>query len=381
MKNIAVLGSSGSIGQSTLEVVRNLPGQFKIVALSVNSDIVKLKQQIDEFHPKLVCVGNPRQAAKLSVSLGSSVKVLSGAEGLEELVNYRDVQQVMVAITGSAALAPLISAIKSGKEIALANKEALVMAGVLVMRLAKEHKVLIRPVDSEQSAIWQSLGGQNALSVKQVYLTASGGPLWNLPRSKFKQVTIERVLRHPRWKMGKKITVDSATLMNKGLELLEAMFLFNIGVEKIKVLIHPEALIHSMVEFNDGVIMAQLSATDMRVPIQYALSYPERLANKFAGIDFYALSKIHFAKPDLGKFPSLALAYQAARELGTMPAVLNAANEVGVDRFLAKKINFLTIPRIVEKVMQRHSKVVNPTLNQIMCADAWARQEAFALSS
>ena len=177
MKNIAVLGSSGSIGQSTLEVVRNLPGQFKIVALSVNSDIVKLKQQIDEFHPKLVCVGNPRQAAKLSVSLGSSVKVLSGAEGLEELVNYRDVQQVMVAITGSAALAPLISAIKSGKEIALANKEALVMAGVLVMRLAKEHKVLIRPVDSEQSAIWQSLGGQNALSVKQVYLTASGGPL------------------------------------------------------------------------------------------------------------------------------------------------------------------------------------------------------------
>jgi 1-deoxy-D-xylulose-5-phosphate reductoisomerase len=380
MKNIAVLGSSGSIGQSTLEVVRSLPGRFRIVALSVNSDIVKLKQQIEEFQPKLVCVGNPQAAAKLRVSLGSSLKVLCGPEGLEELVKHKDVQQVMVAITGSSALAPLISAIKSGKEIALANKEALVMAGFILMRLAREHKVLIRPVDSEQSAIWQSLGGQSALSVKQVYLTASGGPLWSLPRSKFKRVTLEKVLQHPRWKMGKKITVDSATLMNKGLELLEAMFLFNLEAEKIKVLIHPEALIHSMVEFNDGVIMAQLSVTDMRVPIQYALSYPQRLPNQLAGIDFYALSKLRFVKPDLGKFPCLALAYQAARDLGTMPAVLNAANEAAVDRFLAKKINFPAIPKIVQKVMQRHARIANPDLNQIICADAWARQEALALA-
>jgi 1-deoxy-D-xylulose-5-phosphate reductoisomerase len=380
MKNIAVLGSSGSIGQSTLEVVRSLPGRFRIVALSVNSDIVKLKQQIEEFQPKLVCVGNPQAAAKLRVSLGSSLKVLCGPEGLEELVKHKDVQQVMVAITGSSALAPLISAIKSGKEIALANKEALVMAGFILMRLAREHKVLIRPVDSEQSAIWQSLGGQSALSVKQVYLTASGGPLWSLPRSKFKRVTLEKVLQHPRWKMGKKITVDSATLMNKGLELLEAMFLFNLEAEKIKVLIHPEALIHSMVEFNDGVIMAQLSVTDMRVPIQYALSYPQRLPNQLAGIDFYALSKLRFVKPDLGKFPCLALAYQAACDLGTMPAVLNAANEAAVDRFLAKKINFPAIPKIVQKVMQRHARIANPDLNQIICADAWARQEALALA-
>ncbi len=381
MKNLAVLGSSGSIGQSTLEVVRSLPQQFKIVALSVNSDIVKLKQQIEEFKPKLVCVVDSRAAAKLNASLrGSSVKVLSGQEGLNELVKDKDVQQVMVAITGAAALTPLISAIKSGKEIVLANKEALVMAGVILMRLAREHKVLIRPVDSEQSAIWQSLGGQDEADVRQVYLTASGGPLWNLPRNKFKQVTIEKVLQHPRWKMGKKITVDSATLMNKGLELLEAMFLFNLGVEKIKVLIHPEALIHSMVEFNDGVIMAQLSVTDMRVPIQYALAYPKRLPNKLAGIDFYALSKLHFAKPDLGRFPCLELAYQAARDLGTMPAVLNAANETSVEMFLKKKINFLTIPKIVQKVMQRHARIASPNLNQIMCADAWARQEVYVLA-
>ncbi|MFH1281285.1 MAG: 1-deoxy-D-xylulose-5-phosphate reductoisomerase [Candidatus Omnitrophota bacterium] len=380
MKKVAVLGSSGSIGQSTLEVVRSLPGQFKIVALSVNSDIVKLKQQIKEFQPKLVCVRDPRAAAKLSASLGSSMKVLCGPEGLEELVKDKDIQQVMVAITGAAALAPLISAIKSGKEIALANKEALVMAGAMLMRLAREHKVLIRPVDSEQSAIWQSLGGQRAVNVKQVYLTASGGPLWSLPRSKFKRVTIEKVLRHPRWKMGQKITVDSATLMNKGLELLEAIFLFDLGVEKIKVLIHPEALIHSMVEFNDGVIIAQLSVTDMRVPIQYALSYPQRLPSALGGIDFYSLSKLHFAKPNLGKFPCLRLAFQAARDLGTMPAVLNAANEVSVERFLKKKISFLSIPKIVEKVMQRHARIASPNLCQIMCADAWAREEAFALA-
>ena len=380
MKNIAVLGSSGSIGQSTLKVVRSLPREFKIVALSVNSDIVKLKQQIKEFQPKLVCVGDPRAAAKLKVTLGSSIKVLCGQEGLEELVKDKDVQQVMIAITGSAALAPLINTIKSGKEIALANKEALVMAGAMVMRLAKEYKVLIRPVDSEQSAIWQSLGSQVSVNVRQVYLTASGGPLLNLPLNRFKQVTVEKVLQHPRWKMGAKITVDSATLMNKGLELLEAMFLFNLGVEKMKVLIHPEALIHSMVEFNDGVIMAQLSVTDMRIPIQYALSYPKRLPNHLCGIDFYALRKLHFAKPDLGKFPCLALAYQAARDLGTMPAVLNAANEASVDRFLAKKISFSSIPKIVEKVMRRHTGISDPDLGDIMEADAWARQEAIGLA-
>jgi 1-deoxy-D-xylulose-5-phosphate reductoisomerase len=376
MKKIAVLGSSGSIGQSTLAVVRSLPQQFKVVALSVNADIIKLKQQIKEFRPRLVCVRDKQAAWKLKLELGSLTKVLCGEEGLAELISDKEIQQIMFAISGSVALGPLISAIKNRKDIALANKEALVMAGPLIMRLAKKHKVLILPVDSEQSAIWQSLGGLSQASVRHVYLTASGGPLRNLARSKFKQVTIAKVLQHPCWKMGRKITVDSATLMNKGLELLEAMFLFNLGVEKIKVLIHPEALIHSMVEFNDGVIMAQLSVADMRIPIQYALSYPKRLPGKLRGIDFYTLKKLHFGKPDLEKFPSLALAYRAAHDLGTMPAVLNAANEESVNYFLNKKISFLTISKIVEKVMRRHARVACPDFTDIMAADIWAREEA-----
>ncbi|PIQ90111.1 MAG: 1-deoxy-D-xylulose-5-phosphate reductoisomerase [Candidatus Omnitrophica bacterium CG11_big_fil_rev_8_21_14_0_20_41_12] len=376
MKRIAVLGSSGSIGQSTLAVARSMPRQFKVVALSVNSDIVTLKQQIKEFKPRLVCVRDSCAAFKLKADIGSLTKVLSGDEGLDELVKDKEIQQIMFAISGSAALGPLISAIKAGKDIALANKEALVMAGPIVMRLAKKYKVNILPVDSEQSAIWQSLGGLDAHNVRQVYLTASGGPLRKLAVNKFKDVTIARVLRHPRWKMGKKITVDSATLMNKGLELLEAMFLFNLEAGKIKILIHPEALIHSMVEFNDGVTMAQLSVTDMRIPIQYALSFPERLSCKLGGVDFYRLGKLHFEKPDLKKFPCLRLANQAAQELGSMPAVLNAANEESVNFFLNGKINFLTIPKIVEKVMRAHAKITNPGLADIFACDRWAREEA-----
>jgi len=375
MKKIAVLGSSGSIGQSTLAVVRSLPKEFKILALSVNSDIVKLRQQIEEFHPATVCVRDKEAAARLRAQVGSLTKVLCGEEGLDELVRDKRIQQIMFAISGSAALGPLICAIKNGKDIALANKETIVMAGPIIMRLAKKYKVKILPVDSEQSAIWQSLAGLDQSNVRRVYLTASGGPFRKLPANKFRQVSIEKVLRHPRWKMGKKITVDSATLMNKGLELLEAMFLFNLGAEKIKVLIHPESLIHSMVEFNDGVIMAQLAVTDMRIPIQYALAYPRRLPCPLAGIDFYRLSKLHFEKPDLKKFPSLMLAYQAARDLGTMPAVLNAANEESVNYFLNKRINFLTIPKIVEKVMRAHAKITNPDLRQVLAADAWAREE------
>ena len=375
MKKIAVLGSSGSIGLSTLEVVRSLPDKFKIVALSVNSDISKLKQQIDEFQPRFVCVRDKQSAYKLGASVGSRVKIFCGEEGLDQLVKDKQIEQIMFAISGAAALRPLISAIKAGKSIALANKEAIVMAGPMIMCLAAKYKVKILPVDSEQSAIWQSLGGQSTTNVRRVYLTASGGPLRSLALNKFKQVTIEKVLRHPRWKMGKKITVDSATLMNKGLELLEAMFLFNLSVDKIKILIHPEALIHSMVEFNDGVIMAQLSVTDMRIPIQYALAYPERLQNSLAGIDFCCLHKLHFEKPDLNKFPSLTLAYQAARDLGTMPAVLNASNEESVNNFLNKKINFLTIPKIVDKVMRKHQKKANPDLLDIISADTWAREE------
>jgi len=233
------------------------------------------------------------------------------------------------------------------------------------------------PVDSEQSAIWQALLGQDHASIRSIYLTASGGPLRSVSKKKLNSVTIDNVLRHPRWKMGKKISVDSATLMNKGLELLEAMFLFNVGREKIKVLIHPEALIHSMVEFVDAVVIAQLAATDMRIPIQYALAYPKRLANQLPRINFYSLKEVHFAKPDFNKFPCLGLAYEAARQLGSAPAVLNAANEVCVESFLKGRIKFMSIPKVIEKIMCKHRNLVNPSLKGIMQADAWARVEAY----
>jgi len=377
VKNIAVLGSTGSIGTSTLDVVRKFPSNFRVVALSVNSDIDSLYKQIKEFKPQNVCVRDESKARLLAKKLSTSTKVYCGDIGLEELVKDKCIDQVMFAISGAAALGPLISAIKSGKDIALANKEALVMAGQIIMRLAAKNKVNILPVDSEQSAIWQALLGQDHASIRSIYLTASGGPLRSVSKKKLNSVTIDNVLRHPRWKMGKKISVDSATLMNKGLELLEAMFLFNVGREKIKVLIHPEALIHSMVEFVDAVVIAQLAATDMRIPIQYALAYPKRLANQLPRINFYSLKEVHFAKPDFNKFPCLGLAYEAARQLGSAPAVLNAANEVCVESFLKGRIKFMSIPKVIEKIMCKHRNLVNPSLKGIMQADAWARVEAY----
>jgi 1-deoxy-D-xylulose-5-phosphate reductoisomerase len=390
MKNIAVLGSTGSIGESTLDVIRKFPNDFRAVSLSVNSDINGLYKQIKEFKPFSVCVRDKSAAGQLSARINSSTKIYCGDEGLEELVKDKRINQVMFALSGSAALLPLVSAIKSNKDIALANKEALVMAGQIIMRLVAKHKVMILPVDSEQSAIWQVLSGHAGestrpywtgrcallRSVRSIYLTASGGPFRSKLKKKLSSVTVNDVLRHPRWKMGKKITVDSATLMNKGLELLEAMFLFNLEAAKIKILIHPEAIIHSMVEFEDGVVMAQLSVADMRFPIQYALSYPKRLRNNLPRVDFYRLKRLNFEKPDFDKFPCLGLAYQAAKDLGSVPAVLNAANEVSVNSFLDKRIGFLDIAEIVYKVMHRHRRVGNPDLAQVMQADAWARQEA-----
>lgn len=381
MKNIAVLGSTGSIGESTLDVIRKFPDDFRVVSLSVNSDINGLYKQIKEFKPFSVCVRDKSAAGQLSARINSSTKIYCGNEGLEELVKDKRISQVMFALSGSAALPPLVSAIKSNKDIALANKEALVMAGQIIMRMAAKHKVMILPVDSEQSAIWQILSGRAGESVRSVYLTASGGPFRDKLKKKLTSVTVSEVLRHPRWKMGRKITVDSATLMNKGLELLEAMFLFNLEAVKIKVLIHPEAIIHSMVEFEDGVVMAQLSAPDMRFPIQYALSYPKRLKNNLERVDFYRLKRLNFEKPDFDKFPCLGLAYQAAKDLGSAPAVLNAANEVSVNSFLDKKIGFLDIAKIVYKVMRRHRRVDNPDLAQVMQLDAWAREEAKGIIS
>jgi len=376
MKNIAIFGSTGSIGRNTLSVIRRFPDKFKAVALSVDSDIKTLYLQVKEFRPFFVCIRNKEAAFRLKKVLGHKINIYSGDEGLLEFAKDKRINQCVFAISGSAALRPLLSAIKSGKNIALANKEALVMAGPLIMRMAGKSKIKIVPVDSEQSAIWQCLQGQDRSRLKTIYLTASGGPLLNAKDAALRRVSVLRVLKHPRWKMGRKITVDSATLMNKGLEFLEAMFLFNVNRKMIKILIHPEALVHSMVEFVDGVILAQLSKTDMRVPIQYALSYPDRLDNASSGIDFYKLKALNFSKPDCLKFPCLSLAYQAARELGTLPAVMNAANELAVGEFLDARIKFTAIPEIVAKVMRKHKNTLNPDLSDICKADIWARQEA-----
>lgn len=380
MKNIAIFGSTGSIGRNALSVIRRFPDKFKVVGLSVNSDIRGLYSQVQEFHPSYVCIRDEESALKFKKILGRKIKVYSADEGLIQFAQEKNIDQSLFAISGSAALAPLLSSIESGKDIALANKEALVMAGPLIMRMAKKAGIKVIPIDSEQSAIWQCLYGQGRARLNTIYLTASGGPLLNESVASLRRVSLFKVLKHPRWKMGKKITVDSATLMNKGLEFLEAMFLFNVSHKMIKVLIHPQALVHSMVEFIDGVVLAQLSQTDMRIPIQYALSYPDRLNGFSSGINFYNLKALNFSKPDCLRFPCLSLAYQAARELGSLPAVMNAANEVAVNKFMDGRIKFMDIPRIVSKVMRSHRNNKAPGLNDILKADAWARQEAYGLS-
>ncbi|MBU0709323.1 MAG: 1-deoxy-D-xylulose-5-phosphate reductoisomerase [Candidatus Omnitrophica bacterium] len=377
MKNIAILGSTGSIGENTLAVIRNHPDKFKIIALSTNSKIDILERQIKEFDPLFVCVRNRQAAERLKVRLRPSIKLFEGEKGLHSLVKQKRVELVLLAISGSAALSPLLKAIEAKKRIALANKEALVMAGPIIMAKAREKKVKILPIDSELSAIWQCLTGKDQSRLKNIYLTASGGPFRQASAKDLRNITVARVIKHPRWKMGRKISVDSATLMNKGLELLETMFLFGIPCNKIKILIHPEAIVHSMVEFVDGVVIAQLSATDMRIPIQYALSYPRRLENKLPGIDFYKLKELNFQKPDFRKFPCLELAYRAAKKLGTAPCVLNAANEVVVEEFLQNKLDFISIPKVIKKVLDKHRNNSNPNLSDIRKAYSWARAEAY----
>lgn len=378
MQNIAILGSTGSIGQSSLKVVRNFPDKFKVFGLAANSRIDLLYPQIKEFHPAYVCLKDIGAARQLKSRLKrSGIKVLAGDDGLACMLEDRRIDKVLLSISGSSALWPLLRAIENKKEIALANKEALVMAGPVIMAAAKRHQVNIIPVDSEQSAIWQCLRQEVRAQVKNIYLTASGGPFRKSSRVRLKNISVAQALRHPRWKMGKKISVDSATLMNKGLELLEAVYLFGIEPEKIKILIHPEAIIHSMVEFVDGVVLAQLSVTDMRIPIQYALSYPERLPNGLPSVNFCHIARLNFEKPDFRRFPCLSLAYAAAKKGGTAPCVLNAANEVSVDAFLRKRLKFLNIPKVIGKVLSRQKNILKPCLKEILQADAWAREEAY----
>ncbi|MCM8795717.1 MAG: 1-deoxy-D-xylulose-5-phosphate reductoisomerase [Candidatus Omnitrophica bacterium] len=379
MQRIAVLGSTGSVGRNTLEVIKAFPHKFCVVGLTTNSRIDILYQQIRDFQPALIAVKDEVAARRLEQRLNLKkykYKLFVGKEGLKEIVKDKRIDKILLAISGADALLPLLSAIENKKDIALANKEALVMAGRIIIEKAKRNKVKILPVDSEASAIWQCLEGQDKKKLKNIYLTASGGPFRRMQRSQLKDISINRVLKHPRWKMGKKISVDSATLMNKGFEVLEIMSLFNVSLDKIKVVIHPEAIIHSMVEFIDGSILAQLSVTDMRLPIQYALSYPRRLPSKLPAIDFFRLKALHFEKPNLKHFPCLELAYQAGLKMGTMPAVLNAANDISVNAFLEKKLDFVSIPVVIEKVLSRHKNITNPDLENILSADSWARDEA-----
>ncbi|MBF0569485.1 MAG: 1-deoxy-D-xylulose-5-phosphate reductoisomerase [Candidatus Omnitrophica bacterium] len=376
-KRIAILGSTGSIGLNTLEVIRRHPDRFEVVALSALNNVVVLSKQFKEFKPRYVAIGETK-AQELKSSIAGNVKIFDAQHDLPGIVARKDVDVVVLAITGAAALDSFLSAAKAGKTIAPANKEALVMAGEIIMKAACNGGAQVIPVDSEQSAIFQCLQGHRSKDIRRVHLTASGGPLKDVPASQHGRLTVQQVLRHPRWQMGAKITVDSATLMNKGFEVIEAQRLFDLTTDQVKVVIHPEAIIHSMVEYRDGSVIAQMGVTDMRIPIQYALSYPKRFLTGLQPLDLIKTKSLTFEAPDLKKFPSLALAYHASREGGSVPAVLNAADEVAVEAFLDKKLAFMSIYKLVEKVVKAHTKVKAPSLKEIKQADVWARSQAAA---
>ncbi|MGN1183737.1 MAG: 1-deoxy-D-xylulose-5-phosphate reductoisomerase [Oliverpabstia sp.] len=365
-KTIAILGSTGSIGTQTLEVVRE-NGDITVAALSAGSNITLLEQQVREFSPRLVAVWNPEKAAELKTRLADmKVKVVSGMEGLLELAVLEEVEILVTAIVGMIGIRPTMAAIEAGKDIALANKETLVTAGHLIMPLAKEKGVRILPVDSEHSAIFQAIQGSGRKEIHKLLITASGGPFRGRKREELEHVQVEDALKHPNWAMGRKITIDSATLVNKGLEVMEARWLFDVDLDHIQVVVQPKSIIHSMVEFVDGAVLAQLGTPDMKLPIQYALYYPERRYLPGERLDLSALKEITFDNPDMDTFKGLPLAMQASRLGGSMPTVFNAANERAVAMFLNKQIGFLDIYRIIEESMERHEIIQNPVLDQIL---------------
>lgn len=377
--NIAILGSTGSIGRQALDVVRRFPERFKVVALAAGRNWPLLLEQIKEFHPRLAALAGKSEARELRENIpgGLKVELIYGDEGLQAAATFPDADVVLTAVTGTVGLPPTVAALKAGKDIALANKETLVAAGPLIMDLAKGLKRRILPVDSEHSAVWQCLNGERPGEVAKIILTASGGPFRREP-AHLSEVTVEMALAHPNWNMGRKITIDSATLMNKGLEVIEARWLFDVDYHNIQVVIHPQSIIHSMVEYRDGSVMAQLGPPDMRIPIQYALAYPQRLANPLPRLDWHSMRDLTFEEPDLTRFPSLRLAYEAGRAGGTLPAVLNAANEVAVEAFLNERIKFTGISEIVTRVIERHTSIAAPELEEILAADQWARECARA---
>jgi 1-deoxy-D-xylulose-5-phosphate reductoisomerase len=383
MKKICILGSTGSIGRQALDVVRHLSGALKISALTAHSNLRMLKTQISEFRPEAASIWSEDSANELRAwcrAKGFRTSISSGEAGLIEAVECGSSRLVLSSVVGSAGLRPLMAAIRLGKDIALANKEALVIAGSIVMSEAKRRGSAILPVDSEHSAIFQCLKNEDPGSVRRIFLTASGGPFYR-SRIKPSKITVKDALAHPTWDMGPKVTVDSATLMNKGLEAIEAHHLFGVKLENIQIVIHPQSIVHSMVEFIDSSVIAQLSNPDMRLPIQYALTYPLRLRSSVKKLDLAKIGSLDFSSPDFGRFPCLRLALAAAKEGGTMPAAMNAANEVAVGLFLRGKLSFAGIPILIRKTMDRHVKKNTPSIEHILAADSWARSAAAAIAA
>lgn len=366
MKKIAILGSTGSIGTQTLEVVRENK-DIEVLGLAAGNNIKLLERQIREFHPKMAAVWSEERAKELRENVKDlNIKIVSGMEGLIELSVMEESEILVTAIVGMIGIRPTIEAIKAGKDIALANKETLVTAGHIIMPLAKEYQVAILPVDSEHSAIFQSLQGGQEKALHKILLTASGGPFRQKTREELLNIQVEDALKHPNWEMGRKITIYSSTLVNKGLEVIEAKWLFDVSLDQIEVVVHPQSIIHSMVEYVDGAIIAQLGTPDMKLPIQYALYYPERRFLPGDRLDFAALSKLTFEKPDMETFYGLRLAFEAGKEGGSLPTVFNAANELAVSKFLERKIKYLEIPEIIEHCMQAHKTIADPSVDEIL---------------
>ena len=376
MKRVILLGSSGSIGESTCKVARALPDKMKIVGLGVAKSTERLLEQAKEFGVKALAVSDPQAAEKVKSKLPAGAKFFPGAEGLARMVEETDADMVLVAIVGTAGLAPALAALRSGKDLAVASKEILVLAGSAVMAEAKKRKRQVLPVDSEHNAIFQCLQGANEKEVRKVILTASGGPFRQSRAAELEKVTVAQALKHPTWSMGKKITIDSATMFNKGLEMIEAHWLFGLPMKQVEVVVHPQSIVHSMVEFIDGSVLAQLSVTDMCFPIQYAVTFPERMPSGLPPLDLAKLGSLTFEAPDEKRFPALRLAREAGEAGGTLPGVFNAANEVAVEAFLAEQISFPRIWGMVEEVMEKHTTLSSPDLEAIIEADRWARSEA-----
>lgn len=365
-KEIVILGSTGSIGTQTLEVVRSNE-DMNVRAIAAGSNVDLLESQVREFNPEMVCVFDEEKALELKKRISNvKTEVVSGMEGLIECATLDSADIVVAAVVGMIGIRPVIEAIKAGKDIAFANKETLVTAGHIIMPMVKKYGVKMLPVDSEHAAIFQCLNGENSGEVDSLLLTASGGPFRGMTREQLEDIQVEDALKHPNWSMGRKITIDSSTMVNKGLEVIEAKWLFDVSFDQIKVIIQPQSVIHSMVQFKDGAVMAQLGTPDMKLPIQYALCYPERRYLEGERLDFYKLSDITFEKPDMETFKGLKLAYEAGREGGSMPTVLNAANEKAVALFLDRKIKYLQIADIIEECMMKHSKIDNPSLEEIL---------------